>query len=200
MSDASLGDRIRRWRRANGVKQTAFAATLNVSQAAVSRWENGIDCPSPAVLSKIKDLIARGNQDELLTERRFIERLSSAEAIFALDGISLEATSAGLRRLWPEFSRLIGSRIADRMIAETRIILDDTNLRKDILRGDVTILSGITTRHTDIELDTAAKHRWISRVRVDGARAYTRMVFEPCDPDLPQGIEDIFRPDDVAAR
>lgn len=200
MTDASLGDRIRRWRRAHGVKQSAFAATLNVSQAAVSRWENGVDCPSMAVLCKIKDLIACGIRDELQTERRFIERLSSAEAIFDLDGIRLEATSAGLRCLWPEFSRLVGSRIADRLIAETRIVLDDTNLRKDILRGDVTIVSGITTRHTDIDLDTAAKHRWISRIRIDGARAYTRMVFEPCDPALPQGIEDVFRPDDVAAR
>ncbi len=153
-----------------------------------------------AVLHKITDLIADGIRDELATERRFIERLSSAEAIFDLDGIRLEATSAGLKRLWPEFSRLVGLRIADRLIAETRIILDDTSLRRDILRGEVTIVSGITTRHTDIELDHVARHRWMSRICIDGPRAYARMVFEPCDPDLPDGIADIFRPDDVAAR
>jgi transcriptional regulator with XRE-family HTH domain len=199
MNDASFAFRIRRWRRANGIKQSALAATLNVSQAAVSRWENGVDCPSMAVLRKITDLIADGIRDELATERRFIERLSSAEAIFDLDGIRLEATSAGLKRLWPNFSRLVGYRIADRLIAESRIVLDDSSLRRDILRGDVTIVSGITTRHTDLELDQAAKHRWISRIRIDGARAYARLVYEPCDPDLPQGIEDVFRPDDVAA-
>lgn len=151
-------------------------------------------------MCKIKDLIAIGIRDELMIECRFIERLSSAEAIFDLDGIRLEATSDGLKRLWPDFSRLVGHAIADRLIGESRIILDDPSLRRDILRGDVTIVSGITTRHTDIELDQTSKHRWMSRIRVDGARAYTRMVFEPCDPDLPQGIEDVFRLDDVAAR
>ena len=153
-----------------------------------------------AVLRKITDLIANGIRDDLAIDRRFIERLSSIEAIFDLDGIRLEATSAGLKRLWPEFSLLSGQAIAHRMIGESRIVVDHSSLRTDIMRGDVAIVAGITTRHTDLELDTAAKHRWISRIRVHGSRAYTKMIYEPCDPDLPLGIEDVFHLDDVAAR
>lgn len=200
MVGADLSSKLRRWRRSNGVKQSTLAEILSVSQAAVSRWENGVDHPTVGLLRKITDLISDGIHDELTIDRRFIQRLSSVEAIFDFDGIRLEATSAGLNRVWPDFARLIGQPVAHRMIGESRIVLDDSSLRKAIIGGDVAIVAGITTRHTDIELDSAAKHRWIARIRKHGARVFTTMVYEPCDPDAALGIEEIFHVDDVLAR
>lgn len=200
MGETRLAARLKSWRRANGLKQGAVAAALGVSQAAVSRWESGVDLPSIALLHKITDMIAQGIHDDLAIDRMFIERLSSIEAIYDLDGVRIEATSAGMNSLWPDFSRLTHRRIENRMIGETRIVLDDQDLRRAIAQGEVALVSGISSRHTDFELDTAIKHRWVARIRHYGPRVLTTVVYEPCDPNEPIGIEDIFRLDQWAGR
>ena len=52
-----MTEALRAWRKAHGISQQALAARLNVSQAAVSRWEAGIDAPSLEVLGRIKALL-----------------------------------------------------------------------------------------------------------------------------------------------
>ncbi len=200
MTEIDLAEKLKTWRRVNGIKQNAVANAIGVSQAAVSRWENGVDLPSIEILQRLTDLIAHGIRDELAIDRRFIERLSSVEAIFDFDGVRLQAASAGLNRLWPGFSRLIGRSFEHRMIGESRVAIDDSDLRKSILRGDVAILVGVSTRHTNLELDTEMRHRWIARFRLDGHRVLATMVYEPCEPETPCGIEDIMRLDDITAR
>ena len=200
MGETKLAGRLRSWRRMHGLKQGALAEALGVSQAAVSRWESGVDFPSVALLHRITDMIAHGIHDDLAMDRMFIERLSSVEAIYDLDGVRIEATSAGLSRLWPDFARMPNRRIESRMIGESRIILDDQDVRQAIARGEVALVAGVSTRHTDLELDTAIKHRWIARIRHYGPRVLTTVVYEPCDPDVPLGIEDIFRLDQWSGR
>jgi transcriptional regulator with XRE-family HTH domain len=200
MTDLNIGNRLKQWRRSNGVKQDSVAAALGVSQAAVSRWENGLDVPSFSILLKITDLVARGVHDDVAVDRMFISRLNSVEAIFDLDGIRLEATSGGMSQLWPAFQHMTNRVFEPRMIGESRLVIDNPELRRAVLRGEVALVSGVTERHLDLPGDATVRHRWVARIRHYGNRVFSHMVYEPCDPATPLGIEDIFHLDDLIGR
>lgn len=51
-----LPDRFCQLRKAAGFSQVEFAAVLNVTQSAVSQWENGAKKPSAEVLIRLADL------------------------------------------------------------------------------------------------------------------------------------------------
>ena len=55
----AFGRRLKRLRRATGMKQAALAHVMRVDQASVSRWENGVQTPSPeqqaAVFAALSD-------------------------------------------------------------------------------------------------------------------------------------------------
>ncbi len=55
---AFLGRSLRRWRAIRRCKQTHAAELLNVSQATVSRWENGSRTPDPDERAAITRLLA----------------------------------------------------------------------------------------------------------------------------------------------
>lgn len=198
MGEPGFGQKLKAWRRASGIKQAAIATTLGVSQAAVSRWESGLDLPPGSVVSRLQALIAQGVRDELMIERRFIERRASVEAIFDFDGIRLLAASGGMTQLWPQFSRLVGRAFEARMIGESRLAVDDQSLRKSVIRGEVAVIVGVSTRHLDLDVDSTIKHRWISRFRTDGQRILTSMVYEPCDQEISCGIQEVVRLDDFS--
>lgn len=200
MEDGRIGERIRLWRKSNGIKQDAMAAALGVSQATISRWEGGLDLPSIEISRRIADLIAKKIRDELAIESRFIEKLSSVQAIFDIDGIRLQASSLGCARAWPLFSRLAGRAFESRMIGESRIVIDDEETRRAVIKGDIAMIVGVSTRHLDLEVDTPFRHRWISRFWFHGHRVFCTMAYEPCDGATPIGIEQIFRVDDIGRR
>jgi transcriptional regulator with XRE-family HTH domain len=54
--NSALAGRIRALRRDAGFTQAAFAAHLEISQAAVSRWEQGRHMPDEAMLARIAAL------------------------------------------------------------------------------------------------------------------------------------------------
>jgi len=200
MSEDGIGAQLRTWRRANGIKQNVIAAALGVSQATISRWENGLDVPSLPILRRVTDLIATQIRDELAIETRFVENLSSVQAVFDIDGIRLVAASLGCSHAWPQFSRLKGRAFEGRMIGESRIIIDDAQTRREVVKGDIAMIIGVSTRHLDLEGDSPFKHRWISRFRLHGHRVLATLVYEPCDPETPTGIEQILHLDDIARR
>ncbi len=200
MKSVGIGTKLRIWRRSNGIKQEAMAVALGVTQATVSRWENGHDIPSIEIARRIMDLIATQKRDELAIEDRFVERLSSVQAIFDIDGIRLQSASMGCERTWPLFSRLAGRAFESRMIGESRIILDDAVTRSGVIKGDVAMIVGVSTRHLDLAGDVPFKHRWISRFWFHGHRVFATMAYEPCEDDAPIGIEQVFHLDDVARR
>jgi transcriptional regulator with XRE-family HTH domain len=200
MRDSDIGKKLRIWRRSNGIKQDVMAAALGVSQATVSRWEGGLDIPSIEISRRITDLIATRIRDELVIESRFVERLSSVQAIFDIDGIRLQAASSGCIRAWPLFSRLAGRAFESRMIGESRIILDDIETRSGVVKGDIAMIVGVSTQHLDLAGDVPFKHRWISRFWFHGHRVFTTLAYEPCDADTPVGIEQVLRLDDIGKR
>ncbi|MBB3772000.1 DNA-binding XRE family transcriptional regulator [Angulomicrobium tetraedrale] len=200
MTEFDIGKKLKLWRRTNGIKQDVMAAALGVSQATVSRWENGLDLPSIEISRRITDLIAKQIRDELAIESRFIEKLSSVQAIFDIDGIRLQATSLGCTRAWPLFSRLVGRAFEPRMVGESRIVIDDIVSRDAIIKGDIAMIVGVSTRHLDLEVDSPFRHRWISRFWFHGHRVFTTLAYEPCDAQTPIGIEQIFRLEDISKR
>lgn len=52
-------DLIKRYRRLNGLTQSAFAEIIGVEQATVSRWERGFHAPDLVVQKKLRDLFRK---------------------------------------------------------------------------------------------------------------------------------------------
>lgn len=190
---ARLGRKLKDWRRLNNMKQAGLASLLGVSQPTVSRWENGEDLPSPACMCRLRDILAGSLRDECALERLLIARQTSIRALLDLDGMRLDSVSIGYRQLWPDFSALIGVPLADRLINEARLILDDADLLRDIGAGAVGLVSGVSERHLDIDMDEAIKHRWHICFRRYGARVYADVVFEPCAAEETAGVLDLIR-------
>ena len=67
-----LGRNLREWRQLQGLSQAQLAAELNVSERAVSAWENGTDEFGGAQLDKLLDIFDLTH--EMFTEANWDER------------------------------------------------------------------------------------------------------------------------------
>lgn len=188
MTAATFGARLKLWRRANLVKQVSLAQDLGVTQAAVSRWENEIDTPSPVMARRLAELMSR-TRDPARPEMRFIEQQSSVRALFDLDGARLLATSKGFRTLWPKFAAMTDTPMADFMVGESASLIHDQDYHRQLCRGELVVVSGVSDRHVNLDIDTAVRHRWHICKRTTGSRVLIEMAFEPCDATTPTGIE-----------
>ena len=54
---SGIGRSLRQWRAVRRCKQTHVAAELSVSQATVSRWENGDQCPRPHEAARLVQML-----------------------------------------------------------------------------------------------------------------------------------------------
>lgn len=193
----SFGATLRAWRRANLLKQEVLAARLGVSQSAISNWERGHDTPSLAAMKRLRDLMASATRDDLAIERLAISRQRDVRFIADLDRVRLLAVSQGYRALWPSFSAELGRAFRDHLVGETRIFVEDPEIRAGVWSGDIVFASGVTDEHTDVPLDAAVRHRWLMTVRTFGPMVYADIIEEPCAPDTPTGLHEIIRLDDL---
>ncbi|MEM9223217.1 MAG: helix-turn-helix transcriptional regulator [Pseudomonadota bacterium] len=69
----AFGQRLRRQRRACGMKQAALADLLRVNQATVSRWECGTYAPGGDIQRQVFDALGQIRTDDA-TLRRLVER------------------------------------------------------------------------------------------------------------------------------
>jgi transcriptional regulator with XRE-family HTH domain len=198
MSSPSFASDLRVWRRLNCIKQEALGAALGVTQPAVSRWERGLDEPSPEVLRRLRDLMAQSQRDELAIERAFLGRQASMRAFFDLDGLRLLGMSAGLRGHWPHMMRLVDRRLADHLVGDVGRLFADNTLAAEAQAGSIVLISGVADKHLRFENRNAFRHRWYARIRRYGPRLISDMHYEPCAPDAPLGLESILRLDDIA--
>ena len=72
----AFGLRLRRQRRAAGIKQFALSDALKVDQSSVSRWEAGIQIPDIDMQARAFDLLIGAQRDDFAL-RRLIETSSS---------------------------------------------------------------------------------------------------------------------------
>lgn len=190
-NDTFFAQRLRTWRRLNGIKQLALADMLGVSQAAVSYWETGRETPSAELMKRIHDMISQQEVDEVLLERVFTERQPGIMALYDLDGVRFLAASRGYRALWPGMSLLTGMSMASHLINESGLLLANQALRRDVDSGQLALISGVSDRHTDIIVDTAVRHEWNIRIRRFGARTVLSISYDPCPETVPVGITEV---------
>ncbi len=93
----TIGNRISRLRKENGMSQEALAEKIGVSSQAVSKWENDQSCPDISVLPQLAKLLDI-TVDELLTgnsnevrmmpkgQRKSLEELTLRVRILSADG------------------------------------------------------------------------------------------------------------------
>ncbi|WP_127091964.1 helix-turn-helix domain-containing protein [Aquabacter cavernae] len=189
---ADFAHRLKTWRRLNGIKQVALANMLGVSQSAVSFWETGRDMPGPVQMSQINDLIAASTRDELAMEKAFTRRQGSVRALYDFDGAVLLTASAGFQALWPRYASLEGQSMRDHLVNEVQTLATDTTLYQDIVKGELGIVSGVSDRMTDLELDPAVRHRWHMCFRHSGYHTIIEIAYEPTTLDVSTGITDLI--------
>lgn len=186
-----IASRLREWRKANKIKQASLACELNVTQAAVSRWESGLDTPTPDKMARLLSLMKWNN---VLTEidQQFIRGLESNHALFDFDGVKLLAASRGLQRFWPIFTTLTGTAFGDMLIGEAANVLADREITSQITRGRSMLITAISQRHLSMDIDMPVTHRWHARIRQANGNVLVEVAYEPSDPTLTPGIESIF--------
>lgn len=186
-----FGQLLRSWRRHNNVKQAALAYSLGVSQPAVARWESGVDTPSPGHLRQIRDMMARASRDEVAIQAMFVARQSAIAALYDFEEMRMVANSGGFQRIWPDFATLLDMPMRDHLVDEAGFIANDGDMRHAIMTGSLCLISGVSTRQTDVRMDEAFRHRWHICFRNLGGRVFVDMVYEPCEPDAVLGIGDM---------
>lgn len=65
----AFGKRLRRLRRATGTKQEALALQLGINQATISRWESGVQTPTPTLQQSAMELLALARGDDAALKR-----------------------------------------------------------------------------------------------------------------------------------
>ncbi|GFE63800.1 helix-turn-helix domain-containing protein [Litoreibacter roseus] len=81
----SFGQRLRRQRRALGLKQLALADQLGVDQTSVSRWEAGHHTPDAELQHRAFDVLARSRKDDAAL-RRLVE--NSIDCVHLVEEVS----------------------------------------------------------------------------------------------------------------
>ena len=168
MSGNTFAADVRAWRRLNCMKQEALGVALGVTQSAVSRWERGLDEPSPEMSRRLRDLMAQTERDELAIERAFLGRQASMRAFFDLDGIRLLGISAGLMAHWPHMTRLLDRRLAEHLVGDMGRLFADAAFTAEVRNGEVILISGVADQHLRFENRNAFRHRWHARIRSYG--------------------------------
>lgn len=188
MLRSSVGQLLRDWRKATGVKQETLAQMLGVSQAAVSHWENGRDIPHRRLMGRILDIMSGTSDERLYVDRIALKSQTSVRASFDLDGVKLVMASAGLQQAWPQFAQLTNVRLIDHLVDEASEFLHDNDFVRSVRRGEVAIVSAVSDQHIDLDVDSRFLHRWIAVFRSYGPRVLIDMTYEPCGAHEQKGV------------
>lgn len=198
LSINSFANTLKTWRKSNLLSQKELAAKLGVSQQAVSIWETGDDFPSKEVFNKIVDMMSYS--EELNIDRVFIKGQDTIRALIDTDGAKLVGYSKGFQALWADFCQLYDVPLEDKMINELQAIVSTGENKRQILKGQLIIASGISFKHIDVELGAVKKHKWHVCFRRYGARIIGDMIFEPCAENEETGIGSLIRKDEIASK
>ena len=199
MLASSIGKLLRDWRKATGVKQESLAATLGVSQSAVSHWETGRDIPSRRLAGRLVDIMSATGEERLNVDRLAMLHQGAIRASFDLDGVKLVMASQGLTEAWPEFSKLANVRLEARLVDEASQFLHNDDFVRSARRGEVALISAVSDKHVEFTLDTGFRHRWIAVFRSYGQKMLVDMTYETCDANCPRGVESVTHYDSLVA-
>lgn len=152
MVDQELFDAIRRFRKENLLTQNELAAYLGVNQKTVSRWERGVDQPSPEIRERLMKLLREGGE----SQPAFYEAIRTAAVPIALvdaDGKVLVASpSYGA----PEQKAAPGTMPTVLVIEDDELVLKATQA---VLRRWHFLSVGATNGQTALDMVTSGKVR-----------------------------------------
>lgn len=195
--DIEIGGVLRQWRKANHIKQAILAETLGVTQATVSRWESGLDEPSPAQYVKIRNLVGQVGRSRFEIERDVISLQTGLRALVDVDGIRIISLTKLYESFWPEMIALKEMPLADKLTSFSREIFYDEQLMRSIRRGEVALISGVSEEHFEGVAGNSFRHRWTATYRKTGSRLVSELSFEPCSSAEILGIKGIVRVDEI---
>lgn len=198
LSINSFANNLKTWRKSNLLSQKELAAKLGVSQQAISIWETGDDFPSKEVFNKIADMMSYS--EELNIDRVFIKDQDTIRALIDTDGARLVGYSKGFETLWADFCQLYDVPLEDKMINELQAIVSSGENKRQILKGQLIIASGISLKHIDVELGAVKKHKWHVCFKRYGTRIIGDMIFEPCAENEETGIGSLIRKDEITSK
>lgn len=187
------------WRKAACVKQAVLAEWLGVSQAAVSNWETGRDAPSPRIAGRLADIMSPTAEDRYRLDRLAMTSQRAIRAAFDLDGVRLKMASRGLVQAWPAFSQLQDKRLIEHLVDEASFFLHDDSFTRLVRQGEVALISAVSDRHVQLNVDDRFRHRWTAVFRSYGPQVLVDMTYETCATNADTGIESVVYYDDLAA-
>lgn len=191
ISAETAGRLLREWRRINRVKQDVVALKIGVTQAAVSRWENGHDIPSAVALRRLENMIVDFERDELAAERAIISVQSTMRGLFRLDGMVFKAASKGFSSIWPDFMSSLGTELEDRLVNEAARFLATPENRQDLRLGRIAYVRGVSFLHVE-NSGPGMHHSWTACIRRFRQETYIEMIYEPDAFCNEYGIQEIF--------
>lgn len=191
----SFGSQLKQWRKANFIKQHALAETLGVTQAAVSRWESGIDSPSKIMRGRIKDLIMGCAADEARLELMMLRMQVGFRSLVEADGLRFMGMSPKLCRTWPDFEARTGQFLEHYCVNEAAELFGNATIRQEMMSGQIAFICGISDRHLSVEEGEPFRHHWTARFYRSGTKRYIELAMEPAAPDEQVGINEIIRAD-----
>lgn len=187
------------WRKACRIKQATLAEMLGVTQTAVSRWETGLDRPPRRLMPRLIDAMSAAGAQRREADGLAIAHSPALRAAFDLDGVRLVAASRALRATWPRFSALRSTRLADHLVDEASLFLHDGDFVKSARRGEVAVITAVSSRHVALDMDHGFLHRWTAVFRAYGTAMHVDMTYEPCAPEARRGVESVLFFDDLAS-
>lgn len=188
---------LRTWRKAVGLKQDALAYMLGVTQGAVSHWETGQDRPSRSLMLRLQEMMAVSGEGRLRVDAFAISRMQTLQASFDLDGVRLIGGSAGVHAAWPQFADIQGKFLQDLLVDEAAQLMHDDDFVRSVRRGEVALVSAVSSKQLSVSMDNIFLHRWIATFRNYGTRMIINMTYEACQPDASVGVEQVLLLDEL---
>jgi transcriptional regulator with XRE-family HTH domain len=196
-NEADICRLLPQWRKASCMKQKTLADMLGVSQATISNWENGKDVPGKRLTLRLADAMSASSSHRFEADRVAIANAQNPRAAFDLDGVRLVVASRGMHAAWPSFSKLTNIRLIESLVDEASLFLHDNNFVKSARRGEVAIVTAVSKRHVEIDVDNAFLHRWSAVFRSYGAGMHVDMTYDVCAPSDKRGVESVVFYDDL---
>lgn len=198
-NEADICRLLPKWRKASCLKQQTLAEMLGVSQTVVSKWETGKDVPTKRLMTRLVDAMTQSSAERFASDRLTILNASSLRASFDLDGVRLVLASRGMQDAWPAFSRMTNTRLVENLVDEASLFLHDPDFVKVARRGEVAIVTAVSQRHVESNLDSRFLHRWSAVFRGYGTAMHIDMTYEPCDATDKQGVERVVFYDELGS-
>lgn len=187
-----LNERLRFWRKQQGLSIAEIADAAAVSIQDVHDWETGRAEPPPSLRYRLSEMM-RGDASEQLSLRTvFVNGLRSYVSLIDVDDTRLIAASQGIRQLWPELAHAVGQPFLPQMTPEARSLMQDADFIRKIKRSEVVLASGASERAGRIYGGPSKRHKWTASFSSYGRKVIAEIWYDAELTTLDAGVHEIF--------